>query len=81
MKAKSDHYVVFVIYNNKFEDTLVLPDFYIVPSNKVVEYSRKFNGGRINIFKKDIEQYKNAWEQLELPNISTKFTLSEATVE
>ena len=81
VKAKSDHYVVFVIYNNKFEDTLVLPDFYIVPSNKVVEYSRKFNGGRINIFKKDIEQYKNAWEQLELPNISTKFTLSEATVE
>lgn len=81
VKAKSDHYVVFVIYNNKFEDTLVLPDFYIVPSDKVVEYSRKFNGGRINIFKKDIEQYKNAWEQLELPNISTKFTLSEATVE
>ena len=34
---KDNHYYVFVIYNNKFSDLSVHPDFYIVPSHIVVD--------------------------------------------
>ena len=61
--AKDNHYVVFVIYNNKFEDVLTLPEFYIVPSKYVVEnrtkYDLKDGGKTYNIFKKDIKDYIN----------------------
>ena len=29
--GKDNHYYVFVIYNNKFSDLSVFPEFYIVP--------------------------------------------------
>lgn len=70
VEAKDNHYVIFVIYNKKFEieGTPTLPDFYIVPSSYVVEnrkeYELKAGGERYNIFKKDIEGYKNHWELL-----------------
>ena len=33
--SKNNHFVVFVVYNNKFEDVNVLPEVFIVPSNDV----------------------------------------------
>ena len=83
VEPKDGHYIIFVIYNNKFElqCTVVenskkkfvdptFPDFYIVPSKYVAEKKTKYklkNGGeRFNIFKKDIVDYKNKWEQLGL---------------
>ena len=66
--AKDNHYVVFVIYNNKLEDVLTLPEFYIVPSKYVVEnrtkYDLKDGGKTYNIFKKDIKDYINRWDLL-----------------
>ena len=62
--GKDNHYYVFVIYNNKFSDLSVSPDFYIVPSGIVAERKKAFNGGPIDIFKKDIADYKNKWEIL-----------------
>ena len=66
--AKDNHYVLFVIYKNKFEDVLTLPEFYIVPSKYVVEnrtkYDLKGGGERFNIFKKDIKDYINRWDLL-----------------
>ena len=38
--------------------------FYIVPSHIVVERRKEFNGGPIDIFKKDIIEYQNKWEIL-----------------
>lgn len=74
VEAKDNHYVVFVIYNNKFEDVLTLPEFYIVPSKYVVEnrtkYDLKGGGERFNIFKKSIKDkkgikdYINRWDLL-----------------
>ncbi|WP_455667157.1 hypothetical protein [Phocaeicola sp.] len=61
-----NHYLIFVVYNNKFEEVDVLPDFYIVPSGVVMECRVEFNGNRVNIFKKDIANYKNKWEELGL---------------
>lgn len=55
--AKDNHYVVFVIYNNKFEDVLTLPEFYIVPSKYVVENRTKYDlkdGGKLIISLKRI---------------------------
>lgn len=50
--------------HNKFSDLSVHPDFYIVPSHIVVERRKEFNGGPIDIFKKDIIEYQNKWEIL-----------------
>ena len=47
--GKDNHYYVFVIYNNKFSDLSVFPEFYIVPSDIVVERRKEFNGGPIDI--------------------------------
>ena len=63
LKNKEESYF-FVIYNNKFSDLSVHPDFYIVPSHIVVERRKEFNGGPIDIFKKDIIEYQNKWEIL-----------------
>lgn len=42
----------------------VFPEFYIVPSDIVVERRKEFNGGPIDIFKKDIADYKDKWDIL-----------------
>lgn len=62
--ANDNHYFVFVIYNKKFNDVSVSPDFYIVPGCVVVEKRKKYDGGPVDIFKKDIADYKNKWEIL-----------------
>ena len=49
--GKDNHYYVF-------------PEFYIVPSDIVVERRKEFNGGPIDIFKKDIADYKDKWDIL-----------------
>lgn len=70
VEAKDNHYIVFVIYNKKFDfkDVPTLPEFYIVPSKYVVEnrtkYDLKSGGERFNIFKKDIKDYINRWDLL-----------------
>ena len=86
VEAKDNHYVIFVIYNKKFEieGTPTLPDFYIVPSSYVVEnrkeYELKAGGERYNIFKKDIEGYKNRWELLNSSIKSGNVTYGEQII-
>ena len=70
VEAKDNRYIVFVIYNKKFDfkDVPTLPEFYIVPSEYGVEnrtkYDLKSGGERFNIFKKDIKDYINRWDLL-----------------
>mgnify|MGYP000622943912 CR=1 FL=1 len=70
VEAKDNRYIVFVIYNKKFDfkDVPTLPEFYIVPSKYVAEnrtkYDLKSGGERFNIFKKDIKDYINRWDLL-----------------
>ena len=70
VEAKDNRYIVFVIYNKKFDfkDVPTLPEFYIVTSKYVVEnrtkYDLKSGGERFNIFKKDIKDYINRWDLL-----------------
>ena len=82
VEAKDNHYVIFVIYNKKFEieGTPTLPDFYIVPSSYVVEKRKKFKSNHVDIFKKDIEGYKNRWELLNSSIKSGNVTYGEQII-
>lgn len=64
VKAKENHYVVAVIYKNKFNDVTALPDFYIVPSKVVAEKAVVYATGPTDLFTKDIVEYKGKWEEL-----------------
>lgn len=59
----STHYIVFLIYNNKFEDLNTSPDVYVMPSMDVEAITKKF-GDQLRVFKNDIAQYKNNWKCL-----------------
>ena len=56
----SNHYVVFLIYNNKFDDVSYMPEVYIVPSQDIQSLSKMF-GDQARIFKGAIESYKDKW--------------------
>ena len=66
VREKDNLYIVVVIYNNKFERLDVLPDFYIMPSKVVIEKRKEFKGNHVDLFKKDIAEYKGKWELLGL---------------
>lgn len=51
--ARSTHYVVFLIYNNKFEDLSVMPELYVVPSADIKNIQKTF-GDQHRVFKGDI---------------------------
>jgi hypothetical protein len=54
------HFVVFVIYNNKFEDVAVAPDVFIVPSEEVAAITKHFQLER-RVMKGDLAKYKDNW--------------------
>lgn len=58
-----DHFIVFVVYNNKFDNVDSVPDIFIVPSKKVVVISKYFNGEK-RIMKGDLKEFKNKWNIL-----------------
>jgi hypothetical protein len=63
--AKPNHFIVFVIYNNKFNDVSATPEVYVVPSSIVVEVTEHFKDQK-RIFKNKITPYLNGWDILEL---------------
>lgn len=63
VRGKDNHYIVFLIYNNKFEDITIMPDLYIVPSSHIKTIAKSY-GDQKRVFKGDILKYKNRWENL-----------------
>jgi len=63
VKVQDNHYIVFVIYNNKFEDVLVPPDVYVVPSSDVPSITSHFKEEK-RVMKGALEGYKNQWSLL-----------------
>ena len=65
VKANENHYIVFVIYNGKFEQLKELPDFYIVPSKDLfeLELMSSFKNEK-RVMKGKLENYKNSWEYI-----------------
>lgn len=63
IKTNENHYIAFVIYNNKFEDVLTSPAVYIVPSIEVPSITQHFKEER-RVMKGSLEMYLNNWSAL-----------------
>jgi hypothetical protein len=55
-----DHYVAFVVYNEKFEDISYTPEVFIIPS-LIVEEIKKDYKGQLRVMKGDIQGFKDQW--------------------
>ena len=60
VKTYENHYIAFVIYNNKFEDVLTQPDVFIVPSLEVPSITQHFKEER-RVMKSSLGKYLNNW--------------------
>ena len=65
VQAIENHYIVFVIYNGKFEQVYELPNFYIVPSKDLfdMELISLFKSEK-RVMKNKLEDYKDKWEYI-----------------
>ncbi|HEX7026097.1 MAG TPA: hypothetical protein VF268_02575 [Gammaproteobacteria bacterium] len=79
VQAKENHYVAFVIYNNRFEDVLTLPEVYIVPSIEVLSITKHFNKER-RVMKGELGKYLNNWDTLRV-NKALQSTLKMGSAE
>jgi hypothetical protein len=62
--SRKDHFIIFVVYNNKFEDLTVEPKIFIAPSEVVVKSMvRDFKKER-RVLKKTLEAYEDRWDLL-----------------
>lgn len=63
VQEKANHFIIFVIYNNKFENVEYIPDLYIVPSSHIKNITKTFKEQK-RVFKTDLVVYKNKWDYL-----------------
>ncbi len=63
VKYKEDHYLAFIVYNNKFEDLNAEPDIFIVPSLELPTITETY-GTEKRVMKGSLEQYKNSWQYI-----------------
>jgi hypothetical protein len=63
VESKHDHYIVFVIYNNKFEDLTVVPEIFIVPSIEISNITEIY-GKEKRVLKGKLTDYKDKWEYI-----------------
>ncbi len=61
--SRPDHFLIFVIYNKKFNDLSIEPSIFIVPSEDVQAISQSF-GEEKRVMKGKLEKYKNCWNLL-----------------
>lgn len=59
----ANHYIIAVIYNNKFTETEYLPDIYIIPSTKIEALRTSF-GAQHRLMKTAVAKFRNEWNQL-----------------
>ena len=58
-----EHFLVFVIYNNKFDNLDIEPDIFIVPSLELPSITEIY-GSEKRVMKGNLEKYKNMWNFL-----------------
>ncbi len=63
VSASDNHFLAFVIYNNKFEDLATVPEVFIVPSADVAGITKHFKEER-RVMKGDLSKYKDNWAAL-----------------
>lgn len=68
VEPKENHFLVFVIYNNKFEDLDSHPDVFIVPSQKICEPLVSTFKKEKRIIKGKLAEYKDKWNLTKMRN-------------
>ena len=63
VRAKDNHYIIFLIYNNKFADISTNPSLYVVPSADVEKLTKTY-GDQKRIHKGELASYKDCWNLL-----------------
>jgi hypothetical protein len=63
VKGAINHFIVVVIYKNKFKEPSILPDFYIIPSESIAGLAKSYKQ-EIRLLKGDIVTYKDNWSAL-----------------
>jgi hypothetical protein len=61
VEKKENHYIAFVIYNDKFEKIDTLPDVYIVHSLEIEKYT-KFFKKEARVYKTSLLDQKDRWD-------------------
>lgn len=64
MKSSEDHYVVIVIYNDKFDNLHYIPDMFIAKSTDIYQLIKSYKDQK-RIMKTDIIKYKDNWSILQ----------------
>lgn len=78
VKTEDNHFIAFVIYNNKFEDVLTHPQVYIVPSLEVPSITQHFKEER-RVMKGSLENYFNNWNAIRANKVLQPTPKSDAT--
>jgi hypothetical protein len=60
VRVLKNHFIVFVVYNNRFEIPTVMPDIFIVPSENVSKITSTFNKEN-RVLKGNLKNFKDKW--------------------
>lgn len=63
IKPSSDHFIVFVTFNEKLNDPVYMPDIFVVPSLEVESITSYFKEEK-RVMKSKLDVYKNRWDYL-----------------
>jgi len=63
VEPTENHYLVFVVYNDKFDDITISPDVFIVPSVLVPELTDEW-GDQKRVMKGKLKGYKDRWDYI-----------------
>ena len=63
VEPNHDHFLVFVIYNNKFDNLNIEPDIFVVPSIELPSITETY-GQEKRVMKGSLINYKNAWQYI-----------------
>ncbi len=61
VESKKNHFIVFVVYNNKFEEPEYSPNIYVVPSELVSDITEDYSGEK-RVLKNKLINYKSKWD-------------------
>ena len=62
-KGSKDHVLVFVVFNNKFDDIKTFPDVFIVPSLKLAKLTKAWKEEK-RVMKGALMPFKDQWEHI-----------------
>jgi hypothetical protein len=63
VRPSQEHFIVFVVYNNRFQDLKAIPDVYVVPSEDVSKLQSTFASQK-RMMKGKLTPYKDKWQLL-----------------